>query len=86
MTLDSTFVDHSLSYATFLEDDLIEIFEAFLSLHDPSFVSERVAHSEKSEYLWETLFSRLNSIAPSGTYFGSHPGNGSDFGFWTEFQ
>ena len=33
-------------------------------------------------YILEELFDILNSIAPEGTYFGGHPGNGSDFGFW----
>lgn len=83
MKLDSTFIDYSISHATLLEDDLIEAFEAFLSLHDPDFVSERVDPSEKPYYLNEVLFDRLNAIAPEGCYFGSHPGNWSDIGFWT---
>lgn len=28
------------------------------------------------------LEDRLNELAPDGVYFGAHPGDGSDFGFW----
>lgn len=32
--------------------------------------------------LMEHLWDALDAIAPPGCYFGSHPGDGTDFGFW----
>ncbi len=47
---------------------------------DGDFVGES---EETATYILnEDIFDLLNNIAPEGTSFGSHEGNGSDFGFW----
>ena len=40
--------------------------------------------SERCHELLEIVMDALNDCAPEGMYFGAHPGDGSDFGFWTE--
>jgi len=37
---------------------------------------------EQAPHLLEDLFNALQEIAPPGSHFGSHPGDGSDYGFW----
>lgn len=32
--------------------------------------------------LVDALEDELSEVAPEGMYFGAHPGDGSDFGFW----
>lgn len=39
-------------------------------------------HPECASYLLDGLFDAMNEIAPEDHYFGSHVGDGSDYGFW----
>ena len=38
--------------------------------------------SEDAAFLLEALFDQLDEAAPADHYFGAHPSDGSDYGFW----
>lgn len=79
--LGSEYINTSLSHATMREED---VFDAIKYLLPPG-ISEQwddASDDDKAYILWEEAFNFLNNIAPRGCYFGSHPGDGSDYGFW----
>lgn len=93
--LDKKWIGESVSHGTLRDEDLIPAFEGVLDTAgveydrpaavDKLLEGEPLTDNELEEvgyYLNETLFDLMNGIAPEGTCFGSHPGDGSDFGFW----
>ncbi len=66
----------SVSTGTLKSKDL---FEAFIGLLES--LNDERADQLKSEWLYE-LTDALSEYAPPYTYFGAHPGDGADFGFW----
>lgn len=93
--LGKEWIGASISHATLREEDLIPAFEALLDTAgveydrppsvDKLLLGQALTDDEQEEvayYVNETLIDLLDKIAPDGTYFGAHPGDGSDYGFW----
>ena len=86
----------SLSEATMRPEDLIPCFVSALRIieNDNKGIIESLVQieqdMEQEDYYegegcrhdLDYLFDMLDACAPDGYYFGSHPGNGSDYGFW----
>ena len=45
-------------------------------------INENWYDTEAASECLEMLFDALDSASPNGHYFGAHPGDGSDFGWW----
>jgi hypothetical protein len=92
----------SVSHGTLRNQDLIESFSSKLEwLEGPdddlvleakavdtlfSFGWTEIYGTEEASCLMEALMEALNEHAPAYCYFGTHEGDGSDFGFWPCIQ
>lgn len=70
------------------EQRVLEIYGANRDLSvitdsDASDRDERWQSYEMTCFL-EELFDALDAHAPEGYYFGAHPGDGSDYGYWPD--
>jgi hypothetical protein len=85
-------VYEAVSWGTLRTQDLISRFAYALHRLAPShpLVGEfldidaevKVLMEEEEMFFLEELMDALGELAPKGTYFGTHPGDGSLFGFW----
>jgi hypothetical protein len=87
--LSSEYLNRSISHATMVSDHIAEAIEDFAKeINDLDLIAlveeyfELETEAERSEFLNETLWNYMDEIAPEGSSFVSHPGDGSDYGFW----
>ena len=95
--MNTPFTGGTVIHGTLRTQDLIPAFAAELKKLDtvPKFamlIAEAEAidfelnyNGEAAEDILAGLDVALNELAPDGWYFGAHPADGSDFGYW-EFE
>ena len=64
--------------------EIEEATEAHVEWEDDMGTGHEYYETDTSSYDLEWLFDALDEHAPEGYYFGAHPGDGSDYGFWEE--
>ena len=82
-----TLKDQTIIQGTMRSEDLYPAFRSLLVLLDPEKAqgySETLDSVEEYNRGAEVLYlmDDLDVLAPEGYYFGAHPGDGSDYGFW----
>ena len=88
-------INQTLCFGTLNHEDLCDIFlpmcralGAPVPTEDFDDLEESTSGNDWEQVyywaLWEEICDALNEIAPEGTYFGGHPDDPADIGFWEE--
>jgi len=84
----------TVSFGTLRTQDLIQNFVDEILLIEPDnalarrmcstieCVSQDYWDTQEASFDLEDLFDILDDLAPEDMYFGAHPGDPADFGFW----
>ena len=80
-----TFKLGPISTGTLRGKDLLKAYTQTLTAHQPD--HPLLAELDKwSDHSMQDLHDALNTLCPPFVYFGAHPGDGADFGFWHDWD
>jgi hypothetical protein len=84
-------IQGSISSGTMRPEDLIPTFaDTLKELDTDGAYSDLIKEvgtltkydTDEADFILSDLFDALDALAPAGCYFGAHPGDGADYGFW----
>ncbi len=78
----------TVSAGTLKTEDLLECFLDILARLDSEhpLIVEVAYGRDNSPELLESVMEALTDHCPPFVYFGAHPGDGADFGFWPDIE
>lgn len=71
---------HDPKTVEYLDEEYKHVIGVLSETNNTDYIDDNT--QDELNWLIESLFDVLNDIAPEDTYFGAHPGDGSDYGFW----
>lgn len=76
----------SISTGTLKIDDLLEATATTLNNLGSTVTTDTHTWEYDDEMLLSIYMEALNELCPPFVYFGTHPGDGADFGFWPDMN
>ena len=76
----------SISTGTLKIDDLLEATATTLNNLGSTVTTDTHTWEYDDEMLLSIYMEALNELCPPLVYFGTHPGDGADFGFWPDMD
>ena len=76
----------SISTGTLKIDDLLEATATTLNNLGSTVTTDTHTWEYDDEMLLSIYMEALNELCPPFVYFGTHPGDGADFGFWPDMD
>jgi len=72
----------TVSHGTLRFQDVFSAVKKCLKEIDKNESFKYLLYEPEDDFTLESMYDALNELCPDNYYFGAHPGDGSDIGFW----